>query len=165
MAFGLMAVAAVVQASSANTAALEPTVMIVEFVDRPEYVGQPAACSDEEGSICFAELHEGRIRILRRLTGPPIPSGQLLRLISHHLPILSPIMIVATRPFEDKGTTGNFALRWEPLVAPGTHCVSDEDYRSWSADDPLRRAFSAAKTRHFRPANWDEAADFRCITD
>ena len=158
---GLLAFAAGIAAQPA----VEPTVMIVEF--EPAYVGIPAGCEVPE-TICLAELYEGPVKVLRHLSGPPIRSGEIVRYQRHGQLIHPRIrVIVSARPFEDKGTgtRGYFAFWWDRPVEPGKYCLTDEELKSWSADDPVRLVFDSAKLRHFRPKGWDEADDFRCISE
>ena len=148
---------------AALTPAVEPSVLIVEF--EPSYVGIPVGCENPE-TICLAELYEGPMRVLQHLSGPSIQSGQILRYSRHGQYIKPRVrLVVAVRPFEDNGTKGYFAFWWERPVEPGKYCVTVDQFKSWSAEDPVRRVFSTAKVRHFQPAGWDESDDFHCITN
>jgi hypothetical protein len=164
---GVLGLAVAIAAEPAKPMDSQPTVMIVEF--EPKYVGMPVSCGDpdEEGNptICLAELYEGPVRVLRHLSGPAIPSGQILR-YSHHGQFINPRirLIVAARPFEDKGTKGYFAFWWDRPTEPGSYCVTDEELERWP-NGPVRKVFLAGQFRHFRPPDYDEAADFRCLSD
>ena len=73
-------------------------------------------------------------------------------------------MMVATRPFDDNGTEGNFAFWWEKRKQTGEFCVSDNDLRTW-ADDAVRKVFATGTFRHFKAAYDQDPADFRCVAE
>lgn len=147
----------------------EPTLMIVEFPSGAPVIGLPARCPgappDEPAneSICLAELYQGPVRVVRHLSGPRLGRGLLVRLTAHARRWRPGTrMIVATRPFEDQGTAGQFAIWWLSPEADGDFCLAEEDLAQ-GGDPVLIQAFGQGYRRNFRPSGYVERADFRCI--
>jgi hypothetical protein len=148
--------------------AVEPTMMIVEFPQGVPVIGVPARCpgatdDDSEEDICIAELYEGRAIVARHLSGPRITRHERVRLTAHARRWPGGTrMLVVTRPFNDRGTTGQFAFWWHLPEPDGDFCVGAETLTQW-ADGPVSRRFARGYRRHFRPDGYLERADFRCI--
>ena len=147
----------------------EPTLMIVEFTSGAPMIGFPAHCPgappDEPASesICLAEVYQGPVRVVRHLSGPRLGRRSLVRLTAHARRWRAGTrMIVATRPFEDQGTTGQFAVWWQSPEADGDFCMTEEDLAQ-GGDPVLVRAFGQGYGRRFRARGYIERADFRCI--
>jgi hypothetical protein len=146
----------------------EPTLMIVEFPRGARFIGFPRRCPGstedvKDDEICLAELYEGRARIVRHLSGPPVRWGERLRLTAHarNWPA-GTTMMVLTRPFDDHGTTGNFAFWWDLPNDGDNYCLTTESLADWG-DDPVSRQFAKGYRRRFRPDFYVERTDFRCI--
>ena len=110
------------EAMARNTEpAPEPTLMIVEFTQGAPMIGFPRGCGDsDDGSICLAEVYQGPVRVVRHLSGPRLGRRSLVRLTAHARRWRPGTrMLVATRPFEDQGTTGQFAIWWRSPEADG----------------------------------------------
>jgi hypothetical protein len=71
-------------------------------------------------------------------------------------------MLVVTRPFDDRGTTGHFAVWWHLPEADGDFCVAAETVAEWG-DGPVTRQFARGYRRRFRAHGYREPADFRCV--
>jgi len=147
----------------------EPTLMIVEFPSGAPVIGLPARCpgaapdEPESESICFAEIYQGPARLVRHLSGPRLGRRLLVRLTAHARRWRPGMrLIVATRPFEDRDTTGHFAIWWLPPEADGDFCMTEENLAR-SGDPVLNRAFGQGYRRNFRASGHLERAEFRCI--
>jgi hypothetical protein len=145
-----------------------PTMMIVEFPRGVPVIGLPARCpgSTEEDSahdICFAELYEGRAIVVRHLLGPRLRRHERVRLTAHAQRWRGGTrMLVVTRPFDDRGTTGHFAFWWHLPEVDGDFCVAAGDLALWG-DGPVTRQFARGYRRRFSAHGYLERADFRCI--
>jgi hypothetical protein len=146
----------------------EPTLMIVEFPRGTRFIGFPKHCpgstdDTEDDEVCLAELYEGPAFVVRHLSGPPVRRGERLRLTAHsrNWPA-GTRMLVLTRPFDDQGTTGNFAIWWQLPDEDDNYCQTTESLAEWG-DDPVTRQFAQGYRRRFRPDGYLERADFRCI--
>lgn len=146
----------------------EPTVMIVEFPEGAPMIGFPRRCpgapADEDDSewICLAELYQGRIEIIRHLSGPRARRGEFVRLTAHArnwYPGLQ--MIVATVPFRDGGITGRFAWWWHLPEANDDFCLPTEELPG--SEEHIRRAFESGYLRRFKPFGYIERVEARCI--
>jgi len=157
----------------AGVAAEQPaagfTVMIVELPQGTRFIGVPARCAgvdpDEDPAeiICFAELYQGPARVVRHIAGPRVTGRRLLRLIAHHMPRKPETqLLVATRPFEDKGTRGDFAAWWSRPAENGDYCEARESVAEWP-DSTLKEAFLKARKRRFRPPGEPQTTEFLCI--
>ena len=71
-------------------------------------------------------------------------------------------MLVVTRPFTDRGTSGNFALWWRLPEEDGDFCVEARQLADWD-DGPVTRQFLAGYRRRFQASGYLERSDFRCI--
>jgi hypothetical protein len=71
-------------------------------------------------------------------------------------------MLVATRPFEDQGIKGNFALWWDLPVDDIDYCMAT-DHMARSGDNEITRSFGQGYARRFRPSDYSDKADLRCI--
>jgi hypothetical protein len=147
----------------------EPSIMVVEFPRGVPMIGFPAHCpgsppdADPAEEICLAELYQGRIRVVRHISGPRVAMGSRLRLTAHARGWPGGTrMLVATVPFDDRGTRGQFAFFWEMPEENGDYCHGEDHLEEWE-DGPLRRAFFRGYRRHFRPWRYAEATDTRCI--
>jgi hypothetical protein len=169
--FGLVAAAAALASAGAaeTPPPREPTVMIVEFPRGAPFLGFPARCpgsppdADPAEEICLAELYQGRIRVVRHISGPRVAMGTRLRLTAHARNWPHGMrMMVATVPFNDNGTRGQFAFWWETPEENGDYCHGEAHLAEWD-DGPVRRAFLRGYRRHFRPWMYAEATDTRCI--
>lgn len=149
--------------------AAEPTIMVVEFTRGASYIGVPRRCPgstsdepDNEGDLCMAELYQGHAVVVRHLSGPRL-RRPLVRVTGHALRWTSGTRIlVVTRPFEDAGTRGNFALWWHPPEEDGDYCLEAEGLAR-NASSALARAFATGYRRHFRAFGYVEPVDFRCV--
>ena len=164
-------------ADAAHAAAVaQPTMMIVEFPRGARFVGLPRRCpgstdDNPEDEICIAELYQGPAFIVRHLSGPRVGRGEPLRLTAHarRWPP-GTRMLVLTLPFEDQGTTGNFAHWWhlpedDEWASPeedDDYCLSTDILARWG-DNPVTRQFVQGTPRRFRASGYLEKADFRCI--
>jgi hypothetical protein len=145
------------------------TVMVAEFPRGVVVIGSPARCpgapaeEDAEDSICLAELYEGRVRVVRHISGPRVRMGTRVRMTAHarRWPP-GTRMLVATVPFNDRGTTGRFAFWWDMPEERGDFCEPAEDVARWQ-EGPLRRAFEAGSRRRFRAYGYRERVDMICI--
>ena len=147
----------------------EPSLAIVEFPQGARFIGFPKRCpgsTDDdvgEGDICLAELYEGRALTIRHLSGPRLRWRERLRLTAHARNWRAGTrMMVLTIPFNDRGTTGNFAYWWDLPNDGDDYCLSTEELAGWG-DDPVSRAFAKGHRRHLRPDFYVERTDFRCI--
>jgi hypothetical protein len=150
---------------------LESTVMIVEFVKGARYIGLPRRCPgstgevDPDEEICFAELYEGPVRIVRHLVGPRVRRGTHVRLIAHSRRWPKGTrMLVATVPFRNGQASGAFAYWWDTPEVNGDFCYETAKLPE-SPDEPVTRAFAAGYGRRFKALRYTEKADFRCIRD
>jgi hypothetical protein len=154
----------------APAALSEPTIMVVEFPRGAPYVGLPRRCpgtpADEptrEDDICLAELYQGRTDVVLHLAGPRAGPHPLIRLTAHARRWRPGTrMLVATQPFEDQGTVGNFAIWWHLPEEDGDFCLEAEDLPTWG-DNPVTRLFATGYRRHFRASGYLESFDFRCL--
>jgi hypothetical protein len=148
--------------AQAQAPAPEPTIMIVEFPRGARLIGVPQHC-DTGGTLCFAELYEGQAEIVRHLSGPPVGRNARLRwtALARRWPA-GMRMLVATRPFEDQGVTGNFALWWDLPADGDDYCMTTEDMAR-SGDNEITRRFANGYARRFRPRGYSQRAEFRCI--
>lgn len=146
----------------------EPTMMIVEFPRGVPVIGLPARCpgstgEESEQDICIAELYEGRAVLVRHLLGPRIRRHERVRLTAHARRWRAGTrMLVATQPFDDRGTTGHFAFWWHMPEADGDFCISARNLAEWG-DGPVTRVLARGYWRRFRAFGYLESADFRCI--
>lgn len=148
--------------------ATEPTVMIVEFPRGVPMIGFPRRCpgstEDEPlDEICLAEMYEGRGLVVRHLSGPHIRRHDRVRLTAHARRWPGGTrMLVATRPFDDRGTTGHFAFWWHLPEPDGDFCIGAQNLAEWG-DGPVTRVLARGYRRRFRAFGYLERADFRCI--
>jgi len=148
--------------------AAEATVMIVEFPRGARFIGFPRRCpgsteDDPDEGTCLAELYEGRAIVVRHLSGPRVGRRARLRLTAHARNWRPGTrMLVATWPFNDQGTTGNFAFWWEVPEANGDYCMTTENLSDWG-DNPVTRQFARGYRLRFQPWGYSERAEFRCI--
>jgi hypothetical protein len=156
-------------ATQSQASPTEPTIMIVEFPRGVPVIGLPARCPGSteeealENDICIAELYEGRAVVVRHLLGPRIRRHEPVRLTAHARRWPGGTrMLVVTRPFEDRGRTGQFAFWWHLPEADGDFCVAAETLAEWSGG-PVSRQFARGYRRRFRANGYLEPADFRCI--
>ncbi len=156
-------------AAPAPAPATEPTMMIVEFTRGAPMIGFPRRCPGSteevppENEICLAELYQGRVRVVRHLSGPRLGRHALVRLTAHARGWRPGTrMIVATRPFEDQGTTGQFAIWWDLPKDDRDYCLATEDLANWG-DGPVSRLFAYGTRRRFWAPHHVEPAEFRCI--
>jgi len=142
--------------------------MIVEFPRGARFVGFPRRCpgaTEDDGAddICLAELYQGWARVVRHLSGPQVARRALLRLTAHARRWPEGTrMLVATRPFEDQGVSGNFALWWDLPLDGDDYCMTVNDMAR-SGDNEITRVFARGGARRFHPIDYSDRADFRCI--
>ena len=159
------------EAATAQGPAPEPTVMIVEFPRGAHFVGFPRVCpgSSEDdpdpAGLCLAELYEGWAERVRYLSGPRLDDRIRIRLTAHarRWPAGSRL-IVALVPFQDGGTTGQFATWWRSPEENGHYCMDDQTLQRWE-DGPVRRLLLEGYRKRFQAVGWLETADFHCIHD
>lgn len=146
----------------------EPTLMVVEFPRGAKFIGFPRVCpgsteEDSERDLCLAELYEGWATRVRHISGPRLPLRSRLRLTAHARNWLPGTrMLVAVLPFQDEAVTGQFAYWWDQPAAGDDYCQAIEDLQTWP-ESPIRAAFMRGYQRRFRPDDYLERADFRCI--
>jgi hypothetical protein len=147
----------------------EPTMMIVEFTRGAPMIGFPRRCPGSteevppEDEICLAELYQGRVRVVRHLSGPRLGRHGLVRLTAHARHWRPGTrMIVATHPFADQGTTGQFAFWWDLPRDDEDYCVAAGELARWG-DGPVSRQFAYGSRRRFWAPYHVEPAEFRCI--
>lgn len=153
-----------------SSAPAEPTMMIVEFPRGAPMIGFPRRCPGSteevppEDEICHAELYQGQVRVVRHLSGPRIGRPGLVRLTAHARNWRPGTrMLVVSRPFEDRGTTGQFAFWWDLPKDEQDFCIAVEDLARWS-DGPVTRQFAYGARRRFWPAHYSGPTEFRCIS-
>lgn len=153
---------------------VEPSTLLVRIVKPAKYIGEPAVCpgtspeEDQTGSLCMAELYEAQARVLRRLGGADTPSRLTIRFTAHSFHAVwrkDVRFIVVVTPFEDKGSSGHFAQRWEWENAAGMFCADRESLarETWK---PLKGLYA---TRPFKRVvrdsdQWAAGSEISCVT-
>ncbi|WP_447725060.1 hypothetical protein [Sphingomonas koreensis] len=88
---GALPAAAMLFASPGAEAPPEFAILVVEFRGAAKFAGFPKICPGanpseaSENSVCIAELYDARVRIVRRISGPPKVTGWTLRYTAHVL--------------------------------------------------------------------------------
>ena len=148
--------------------------LLVEVTKPAKMIGYPAVCpgsSPEEklqDTICFAELYEARVRVLRDFGNGTAKSALTIRFTAHSFHAVwrkGVRLIVQLRPFEDKGKKGQFALFWDWEDKRGMFCQADREIKDFDLS-PVRQLFEAAPLRNLKGSTeeWSEGAEIRCIT-
>lgn len=147
----------------------DPTIMIVEFPRGAPVIGLPARCPGSteevppEDEICLAELYQGPAVLIRHLSGPRVGRRSVVRLTAHARRWREGTrMLVVTRPFEDRVTSGNFALWWRLPEENGDYCMVAEDIAR-DGDNVVTRQFAAGYRQRFRGRGSRDPADFHCL--
>ena len=140
---------------AASEAKADPkSLVIVELLEEPHFVGTPPGCTDGPDAICMAAVFETRIRIVRELAGPPVDASVPARFIVPHNSFhVGQRLLVATDFFA--GKDGPLNVLWWRLKpgADGNFCVTNYDLEATS-DQPgyelARRSFPDKDERGFR---------------
>jgi len=166
-----VSVAVAIALAAAGTAPQAvPSVAIVEFPRGAAFFGLPLVCpgsppdSDRADQICLSEVYQGRVRVVRHLSGPRLGRGTIVRLKAHARQWgRGTRMLVAAVPFEDGRVSGAYAYWWDLPEENGDFCEPREDFRKEASGNPLARPFEAGYRRRFRPRGFQDEAEFLCI--
>ena len=147
-----------------------PTVLLVEVTQPARYIGTPRVCTepDETGEvpICFMELYEADVRVLRRWDGPAVARRLTVRFTAHSFRVVwqrGTRFILVLEPFEDAGRAGLFASYWDWEDDNEEFCNPDETIARMDAN--LAAIYRRGRLRTIR-RDTDEwsAGVIRCAT-
>lgn len=145
---------------------------VIRLLERPEYVGPPAVCpgsspqDDPTRVICTASLYQARVSLARLLGDEEIERRFTLRFTASAEWInwvRGTKALVATRPFEDKGTEGHFAYWWNWENQEGRFCEGEEFVAKSPA--PLRDFYREGKviTAPEDDEEWSAGYSYVCV--
>jgi hypothetical protein len=152
----------------------EPSSLLVEVTSPAEFIGFPTVCpgtspdENQEEIICMAELYEARVKVLRHLGGATTKRRLTIRFTAHSFSAVwqrKVRFLIVAAPFEDKGSTGHFALDWDWEDKNGLFC-RDEDDALQEDNLPLKRLYATrpAKVVAADTEGWSEGSRIICVT-
>jgi hypothetical protein len=169
-----MIAAATVPAGSSAQAPVEPSALLVEVTSPAKFIGFPAVCpgsapeENQEDLLCFAELYEAKVKVLRHLGGAPTERRLTIRFMAHSFHAVwqkDVRFLLVTRPFEDKGAKGHFASYWDWENDMGLFCVGQEAAATedW---EPLKRLYARGKKRVTKVDDdeWSKGSAILCVS-
>jgi hypothetical protein len=150
----------------------EPSLMLAQVVNPARMIGTPRICTepDENGEIpiCFMELYEADMLVLRQWSGPPIPRRVRIRFTAHSFHAVwrrDVRFILRTQPFTDQGLSGHFAFYWDWEDDRGRFCEGTEDL-SRPEYESLRPIYAHGRRITVQRDNAEDnaGAQITCIT-